>query len=331
MTGAHLVTPLPSFPMNPAAMNPARLNLDTRQRAMLLEMGVHVWLPEAPLAELPPVLEGLAAQAEPASDAGLRAPDQAGQAPVSPLPPVSRPAAQRPVTPTPAASAPDGRQPAGLPAASASGAGAASALSVRPETPGSAPAAWLLGEAQPLYAEAAAAAAASNAINAAAQSAASAQTVPSAQTSGARWLVLAETPPTALPDGVLADFSAFDGDAGQLLDNMLRAARLNGAALALLAPLVRQGAGAVTPEFSAALAALVAQTQPDIVLIMGRLAALALLPTGLPFGKLRGKVHTLHGARAIVTYDAPYLLRTPGDKAKAWADLCLAMSLSAAP
>ena len=299
------MTPLSSFPMNPAAMNPARLNLDTRQRAMLLEMGIHVWLPEAPLAELP-ARESFAAQDEAARAAGLRAPDQAIQAPVLPLSPVSRPAAQRPVTPTPAASAPDGRQPAGLPVASASGAGAASALSVRPETPGSAPAAWLLGEAQPLYAE-------------------------TAQTSGARWLVLAETPPTALPGGVWADFSAFVGDAGQLLDNMLRAARLNGAALALLAPLVRQGAGAVTPEFSAALAALVMQTQPDIVLIMGRLAALALLPTGEPFGKLRSKVHTLHGARAIVTYDAPYLLRTPGDKAKAWADLCLAMSLSAAP
>ena len=328
------MTPLPSSSMNPAAMNPASLNLDTRQRAMLLEMGVQVWLPEAPLAEapvaeLPPAREGFAAQDEAASAAGLRAPAQAVQAPVSPLPPVSRPAAQRPVTPTPAASAPDGRQSAGLPAASASGAGAASAVSVRPETPGSAPAAWLLGEAQTLYAEAAAA---SNAINAANQRATSAQTVPSAQTrSGARWLVLAETPPTALPGGALSAFSTFDGDAGQLLDNMLRAARLNGAGLALLAPLVRQGAGAVTPEFSAALAALVAQTQPDIVLLMGRLAALALLPTGQPFGKLRGQVHTLHGARAIVTYDAPYLLRTPGDKAKAWADLCLAISLAAAP
>lgn len=297
-------------------MNPASLNLDTRQRAMLLEMGVHVWLPEAPVAELPPVLERFAGQEEPASAAGFRASDQPVRAPVLP---VSRPAAQRPVTPTPAASAPDGRQSAGLPAASASGAGVAFPLSVRPETPGIAPAAWLLGEALPLYAKTAA-------------TQPGAETAQHAQASGgARWLVLAETPPTALPGGVLADFSAFDGDAGQLLDNMLRAARLNGAALALLAPLVRQGAGAVTPEFSAALAALVAQTQPDIVLLMGRLAALALLPTGEPFGKLRGKVHTLHGARTIVTYDAPYLLRTPGDKAKAWADLCLAMSLSAAP
>ena len=250
------------------------LNLDPRQRAMLLEMGVHVWLPEAPVAELPPVRESLAVQAESAQAASFRAPTPLASVPVSPLSPVSRPVSEREAPP--------------------------------PARPlGGVPAVWLLGTVQPLYAE-------------------------TAQTSGgARWLVLAETPPTALPGGVLSAFSAFDGDAGQLLDNMLRAARLNSAALALLAPLVRQGAGAVTPEFSAALAALVAQTQPDIVLIMGRLAALALLPTGAPFGKLRGQVHALHGARAIVTYDAPYLLRTPGDKAKAWADLCLAMSLSA--
>lgn len=252
------------------------LNLDPRQRAMLLEMGVHVWLPEAPVAELPPVRESLAVQAESAQAAGFRAPTPLASVPVSPLSPVSRPVSEREAPP--------------------------------PARPlGGVPAVWLLGAAQPLYAK----------------------TAETAQTSGgARWLVLAETPPTALPGGVLSAFSSFDGDAGQLLDNMLRAARLNGAALALLAPLVRQGAGAVTPEFSAALAALVAQTQPDIVLIMGRLASQSLLPGEL-FGKLRGKVHTLHGARAIVTYDAPYLLRKSEDKAKAWADLCLAISLIA--
>lgn len=264
------------------------LNLDPRQRAMLLEMGVHVWLPEAPVAELPPVRESLAVQAESAQAAGFRAPTPLASVPVLPLSPVFRPVSEQEAPP---------------PARPLDGVSAV----------------WLLGAAQPLYAKTAA-------------TQPSAETAQSAQTSGgARWLVLAETPPTALPGGVLSAFSAFDGDAGQLLDNMLRAARLNGAALALLAPLVRQGAGAVTPEFSAALAALVAQTQPDIVLIMGRLASQSLLPIGQPFGKLRGQVHALHGARAIVTYDAPYLLRTPGDKAKAWADLCLAMSLTAAP
>lgn len=160
------------------------------------------------------------------------------------------------------------------------------------------PAAWHLGAAQPLYPDAAPAA-------------------------GARWLVLAETPASAL------DAPPFQGDAGRLLDNMLRAVRLHRAGSVLLAPLVRHAAAGSLAEVHAALAALVAQTRPDVLLVMGRLAAQALLATNAPFGKLRGQAHALHGAKVVVTYDATYLLRSPADKAKAWDDLCLAMRLSA--
>ena len=166
------------------------------------------------------------------------------------------------------------------------------------DTPASPQAAWQLGDAQALYA-------------------------PAAQPGGLRWLVLAETPASGLQQPV------FDGDAGRLLNNMLRAARLHQADAALFAPLVRQAAVPVSPEFSAALAALVERAQPDVVLVMGRLAALALLQSHEPFGRLRGRVHALHGVKTIVTYDAAYLLRTPADKPKAWDDLCLAMSLHA--
>lgn len=166
------------------------------------------------------------------------------------------------------------------------------------DTPVSPQAAWQLGDAQTLYA-------------------------PAAQPEGLRWLVLAETPASGLQQPV------FDGDAGRLLNNMLRAARLHQADAALFAPLVRQAGVPVSPEFSAALAALVERAQPDVVLVMGRLAALALLQSHEPFGRLRGRVHALHGVKTIVTYDAAYLLRTPADKPKAWDDLCLAMSLRA--
>ena len=166
------------------------------------------------------------------------------------------------------------------------------------DLPVSASTSWQLGDAQTLYA-------------------------PAAQPGGLRWLVLAETPASGLQQPV------FDGDAGRLLNNMLRAARLHQADAALFAPLVRQAGAPVSPEFSAALAALVERAQPDVVLVMGRLAALALLQSHEPFGRLRGRVHALHGVKTIVTYDAAYLLRTPADKAKAWDDLCLAMSLSA--
>jgi uracil-DNA glycosylase family 4 len=145
---------------------------------------------------------------------------------------------------------------------------------------------------------------------------------------GARWLVLAETPAAALQR---EPFNPFEGEAGKLLDNMLRAARLHKAGVVLIAPMARgaaAGAGASLPE---ALHALVAGAQPDVVLVMGRLAAQALLQSSEPFGKLRGQVHGLHGAKTVLTYDATYLLRNPADKAKAWDDLCLAMGLVLPP
>ena len=166
------------------------------------------------------------------------------------------------------------------------------------DMPVSASTSWQLGDAQTLYA-------------------------PAAQPGGLRWLVLAETPASSLQQPV------FDGDAGRLLNNMLRAARLHQADAVLFAPLVRQAAVPVSLAFSAALAALVERAQPDVVLVMGRLAALALLQSHEPFGRLRGRVHALHGVKTVVTYDAAYLLRTPADKPKAWDDLCLAMSLHA--
>lgn len=44
-----------------------------------------------------------------------------------------------------------------------------------------------------------------------------------------------------------------------------------------------------------------------------------------PLGRLRGRVHTYRGIPVVVTYHPAYLLRALGDKSKAWADLCLAL------
>ena len=145
---------------------------------------------------------------------------------------------------------------------------------------------------------------------------------------GPRWLVLAETPAAALQGG---SFNPFEGDAGKLLDNMLRAARLHLAGTVLFAPLARRSGGdAAAAALSQALPSLVAGARPDIVLVMGRLAAMALLQTNEAFGKLRGQVHMIQGVKTVVTQDATVLLRQPADKAKAWEDLCLAMSLAQA-
>lgn len=142
-----------------------------------------------------------------------------------------------------------------------------------------------------------------------------------ANTQGARWLVLAETPASALQGG----FNPFDGDAGKLLNNMLRAAKLHTAGSVTLAPLARQGAAGA--GMAASLPDVMASARPDLVLVMGRLASQAVLQSNEPLSKLRGQVHQLHGVKLIVTLDAPYLLRNPLDKAKAWEDLCLAMSV----
>ena len=279
------------------------LNLDKRQRAMLLEMGVRLWQPEAPLGGQHPAGQIAAGLAE--TDSAASAFSSLQPQPAAPArPPTSGETAglAPPSLPTPhrTASAPV-NQPASAPLGQpASQPVVARSQPALPAAQGaaSAPAAWLLGQAQALYAD-------------------------SVQPGGARWLVLAETPAAALEAPV------FEGDAGRLLDNMLRAARLHRAGAVLLAPLVRQGAAAATPELAAALASLLGQARPDIVLVMGRLASQAVLASSEPLGKLRGQVHALHAVQTVVTYDARYLLRAPGDKAKAWTDLCLAMRLAA--
>ena len=135
----------------------------------------------------------------------------------------------------------------------------------------------------------------------------------------ARWLVLLEAPSSALAHS----FNPLDGDAGKLLDNMLRAARLHLAGAVLLAPLVRSGTGG---DLAGVLAELLASAKADVVLVMGRLAAQALLQSTEPLAKLRGQIHAVQGQQTVITIDPAYLLRNPLEKAKAWDDLCLALS-----
>ena len=77
--------------------------------------------------------------------------------------------------------------------------------------------------------------------------------------------------------------------------------------------------------------------EPQVIIAMGRWAVQSVLsPTSsetalLPLGKLRGQVHRFANTPLVVTYHPQSLLRTPLDKAKAWADLCLAHSLTRRP
>jgi DNA polymerase len=64
---------------------------------------------------------------------------------------------------------------------------------------------------------------------------------------------------------------------------------------------------------------------------MGRFAAQSLLRTDATIASLRGRVHHIDvaGSRVpiVVTYHPAYLLRNLADKAKSWADLCLAREI----
>jgi DNA polymerase len=142
------------------------------------------------------------------------------------------------------------------------------------------------------------------------------------------WLVVADMPPEA--DGRHGE--PFAGDAGKLLDNMLRALGLQRGATPVHLMRTHRGVAAGQPgsprPIAEAFEQHAAAIAPQVVLAMGPLAAQSLMQSADPLGKLRGRAQPLplaSGAAVVVaTYHPAYLLRNPADKARAWADLCLA-------
>lgn len=63
--------------------------------------------------------------------------------------------------------------------------------------------------------------------------------------------------------------------------------------------------------------------QPKLIVALGRVAAQRLLKTSEPLARLRGDLHHYGPDQTPVwvTYHPAYLLRSPRDKAKSWADL----------
>ena len=224
------------------------LNLDARQRAMLEEMGVPVWWPEAvpePATPAPPSV----------STSALR--------------PVCAPSAGHPNRP---------------------------AVSAPPAAPTAAPVAMQAPAARPLPATATATATATTAASPAAPRPANTAALPGASGASGTWSLQAPQPlfphadpqhtPAALGAGWLvvvegrAGSDPLAGDAGRLLENMLRALQLH---------------------------------RTD------------------PLGRLRTEPLQVAGVPAVVSYDAPYLLRAPPEtKALVWADLCRARALAGA-
>lgn len=148
------------------------------------------------------------------------------------------------------------------------------------------------------------------------------------------WLIVADMPPEL--DGRHGE--PFAGDAGRLFEAMLRALQLHGGTVPVQLMRTHRGVASGQPGSPCPIAEGLAlpAPAPQVVLAMGPLAAQSLLQSGEPLGRLRGRPArvALAGWEAVplvVTYHPAYLLRNPADKARAWADLCLAAEqLSAA-
>ena len=293
------------------------LDLDDRQRAMLLEMGVHVWWPRAQAA---------AVAASPAS-----------------------------VTPTPAlAPAPLSVVPSVVPSdierlavhAVAVRGGITQQAPDRHAVASDTQAGALAGEVAGVdWAGLAQAVASCQACKLCAGRRAPVFGAFSDATR-ADWLVVGEPPEDADERAGMP----FADQVGQLLDNMLKAVGVirqnaNGsvpaAQAAYLTPVVKCRPALPTAPQPQDLAACegylkreIALVQPKVILALGRFAAQTLLresdphASTTPLGKLRGQIYQYQGIPVVVSYPPSYLLRNQQEKARAWADLCLALSVA---
>nr|WP_240523325.1 uracil-DNA glycosylase [Polaromonas sp. AER18D-145] len=298
------------------------MDLDKRQRAMLREMGVRIWQPPAPAAApapAPDATNNIAVgvrpeRAEPRFDAeaaavrGAPAPAAPALRPVAAQMPVSRPAPG--LQPRPA-----GVDRMDWPALQAAVAGcrACALCESRKNT------VFGIG---PVVADGAA---------------------PQVD-----WLIVGEAP------GENEDLAGepFVGQAGKLLDNMLLAIGLQRGnvdtvpragvstsvfitnVLKCRPPANRNPDPAEVAQCEPYLKRQVELLQPKMILALGKFAAQSLLQDSvpelqkIPLGKLRGQVFRYLGVPVVVSYHPAYLLRSLGDKAKAWDDLCLAMNVA---
>jgi uracil-DNA glycosylase family 4 len=289
------------------------LQLDERQRAMLLEMGVRVWLPGTDFALAPE-----AAMAESASAVPVRAPTPVNTARPTPEDrPVAPPTSATPVAPRPV-------QAPTMPAAP---------VAAVPVHTSEFPALDWNGLADT------AAACEACGLCAGRKHA----TLQPAQQAQADWMVVGD-PPEEDEDSAA---QAFVDAPGLLLDNMLKAvgaSRAGSGAQGAYAtnvvkcrpPHGRNPQPADLAQCAHFLQREIELVQPKVIFAVGRFAIQTLLSehgalATQPLGKLRGTVYRYRGVPVVVSYHPKLLLRNSADKAKAWADLCLAMDTLASP
>ena len=297
------------------------LDLDTRQRAMLQEMGVHVWLPEPAKAQVVVATPAavLAVAPKPTADAIEKIAAQAIQ---------TATAAPKLLKNLPADNVASAPTEPGI-ATLAAGIADMDWPTLSNTLHQCQACKLCTGRRAPVF----------EATHAALDA-----------TWHADWLVVGDPP----DENEEREGTPFVDQTGQLLDNMLKAvgvARRNPADnpneprlpanTAYVTQVVKcrtDPARNPSPQELATCAHFlrreVALVQPKVIVAMGRFAAQTLLHGSLPegsktpFGKLRGTVYRFQGVPVVVTYHPSYLLRTPLDKARAWTDLCLAVAVT---
>lgn len=125
----------------------------------------------------------------------------------------------------------------------------------------------------------------------------------------------------------------FVGQAGKLLDNMLAAIKLKRGNNVYIANVVKcRPPNNRTPDAEEVATCLpyskqqISLIKPKLIVALGKTAATALLGNEATLGSMRGTLHDFAGTPLLVTYHPAYLLRSPAEKAKAWQDLCQAVS-----
>lgn len=270
------------------------LTLDTRQRAMLQEMGITVWLPKSAAPTTAPAVVGLPAAVQREAVAATAV--QAMPAPVQTTP--AQPAVEVPAPATTATTA----APATRPAAS-------SAPAAAPAPEAVAFVEWRMSPAVQAYPQATG----GSADNA--------------------WLVIWECANPATPlqgdtgkllNNMLRALRLHHSPYVWIASVQRPGQEDVPVASLPAAPVDWQ-------PLASCLLSSVQQTRPARVLVLGMHTARAVLGSQEALGRLRAQVHQIHGIPAVVSYDPAYLLRSPHAKPAAWADLCRAHALHPPP
>lgn len=125
----------------------------------------------------------------------------------------------------------------------------------------------------------------------------------------------------------------FVGRAGRLLDRIIAAMKLSREAV-YICNIVKcrppENRNPLPDEIESCIPFLERQIDavaPEFICTLGAVATRALLRTGAPVSRLRGRFHNYRGIRVMPTYHPAFLLRYPEKKRETWEDMKMLMGV----